>query len=121
MAIAFSDGEHIGKFLQEKNIELETRDPVVAGGFTQVPNCILEDAELSIGAKVVYAMFLRYAWHNDHCFPGQETLAKHIGMSRTRVTEYVGELEKKGFITIKRRGLGKTNLYKIHFTIKKKA
>jgi biotin operon repressor len=120
MAIAH-EGEHIGRLLREKNIELETRDPVVAGGFTQVPNFILENPEVSVGAKVVYAMFLRYAWYNDHCFPGQETLASHIGMSRTRVTEYVGELEKKGLITITRRGLGKTNLYKIHFTVKKKA
>ena len=75
---------------------------------------------VSAGAKVIYAMFLQYAWHNDQCFPGQERLAKDIGMSRSRVTEYIGDLEKASLITIKRRGQGKTNLYKVHFRVKKK-
>jgi len=119
---AFS-GEHIARYLQEKNIELETRDPVVAGGFTQVPNFILEDPNVSIGSKVVYAMFLRYAWHNDHCFPGQDTLAKHLGMSIGRTNQFIKELEAAGLIEIKKRGQGKTNLYKLKFNVtnKKKA
>lgn len=123
MERAFAGGEHIARFLQEKNIELDTRDPVVAGGFTQVPNFILEDPEISIGSKVVYAMFLRYAWHNDHCFPGQDTLAKHLGMSIGRTNQFIKELEAGGLIEIKKRGQGKTNLYKLKFTVtnKKKA
>src|ERR1041384_3849868 len=109
--------EHIGAALRERNIELATNDPVARGGFTQVPNFILKNPELSVGAKVVYAMFLSYAWHNDSCFPGQERLALDMGMSRTRVTEFVGELERTGFISIQRRGLGKTNIYTIHFSV----
>ena len=62
--------EHISQILMERNIELDTLDPVTRGGFTQVPNFILRDGKLSIGAKVTYAMFLSYAWHNEACFPG---------------------------------------------------
>src|SRR5580693_6578757 len=108
---------HIGDVLRERNIELATNDPVVRGGFTQVPNFILKNGNLSLGAKVTYAMFLHYAWHNDSCFPGQERLAEDMGMSRSRVTEFVSELEKSGLITIQRRGLGKTNIYTIHFQV----
>jgi len=111
--------ESIGQLLKEKNIELDTKDPVVRGGFSQVPNFILKDPNLSLGAKVTYAMFLSYAWHNDSCFPGQEKLAADMGMSRSRVAEFISELSKSGLITIKRRGLGKTNIYTIHFTVKK--
>jgi biotin operon repressor len=113
--------EHISNALdeKEKNIELDTKDPVVQGGFTQVPNFILANGELSSGAKVTYAMFLRYAWHNDSCFPGQERLAKDIGVTRPRVTQYVQELEKTGLVTIQRRGQGKTNLYRIHFVVQR--
>ena len=49
--------EHIGAALRERNIELATNDPVARGGFTQVPNFILKNPELSLGAKVTYSMF----------------------------------------------------------------
>ena len=100
-----------------KNIELATTDPIARGGFTQVPNFILKDPNLSVGAKVVYAMFLSYAWHNDSCFPGQERLAADIGMSRSRVTEFISELNRAGLITIQRRGQGKTNIYVVNFQV----
>ena len=110
---------HIGDVLRERNIRLDTNDPVVRGGFTQIPNFILNDPKLSLGAKVTYAKFLQYAWHNDHCFPGQERLAGEIGMSRTRVNEFTKELERLGLIKITRRGQGKTNLYEIKFVVRK--
>ena len=111
--------QHIGEVIQ--NIKLNTDNPVVRGGFTQVPNFILKDPKLSVGAKVAYAMFLSYAWHNDSCFPGQERLADDMGMSRSRITEFIGELERAGLITINRRGQGKTNIYTIHFQVQRNA
>ena len=114
--------QSVGDLIREKNIELDALfDPVTRGGFTQVPNFILENPDLSMGAKVAYSMFLRYAWHNDSCFPGQETLALSMGMSRQRVGEFIGELQNAGLVTVQRRGQGKTNIYKIHFQVKWKA
>src|SRR3954469_18765484 len=108
----------ISEAIKERNILLDTANPVLREGFTQVPNFILRDAGLSVGAKVTYAMFLSYAWHNDSCFPGQDRLADDMGMSRSRVTEFVGELQQAGLVTIARRGQGKTNIYTIHFQVK---
>ena len=85
-----------------------------------VPNFILKDAELSLGAKVTYSMFLHYAWHNDSCFPGQERLAADMGMSQSRVSEFIKELATADLIEITRRGMGKTNLYKIKFVVQKR-
>src|SRR5207249_7037525 len=99
--------QSMGDLIRERNIELDTLDPVSRGGFTQVPNFILKNPNLSVGAKVAYSMFLSYAWHNDSCFPGQERLAEDMGMSRSRVTEFVSELERAGLLTIQRRGQGK--------------
>ncbi len=107
----------IGEIIKEKNLQLDTDNPVLRGGFTQVPNFILRDPKLSIGAKVAYAMFLSYAWHNDSCFPGQERLADDMGVTRVRVTQLIGELVRFGLVTINRRGQGKTNLYTIHFQV----
>src|SRR5579859_3407387 len=105
----------------DRNIELGALDPITRGGFTQLPNFVLKSGTLSLGAKVTYAMFLHYAWHNDQCFPGQDRLAEHMGMSRTRVNEFVKELERAELIEIQRRGQGQTNLYKIKFVVRKKS
>jgi biotin operon repressor len=56
-------------------------------------------------------MLLSYAWHNDFCFPGQETLAKDMGVTDRSVRTYIKELETKGFLTIKQQGQGKPNIY----------
>src|ERR1700692_2125260 len=96
----------IGELI-DRNIELATLDPVARGGFTQVPNFVLRDSTLSLGAKVAYSMFLHFAWNNESCFPGQDRLAQHMGMSVSRVNEYIKELEAGGLIEIKRRGQGK--------------
>jgi len=108
----------IGEIIKEKNLQLDTSNPILRGGFTQVPNFILRDSKLSVGAKVAYAMFLSYAWHNESCFPGQDRLAEDMGMTRPRVTQLISELERIGLVSIQRRGQGKTNLYTIHFQVK---
>ncbi len=114
-----SDSMHIGNITREKNIELDTIDPVVRDGFTQVPNFILRDPSLTLGAKMTYAMFLSYAWNDDYCFPGQERLAKDIGVVERSVRTYLNELKACGLLEVEQRGLGKTNLYTLKFTIKK--
>ena len=110
----------LGEILNERNIILEAPNPVTAEGFTQVPNFILRSATLSMGAKLTYAMFLSYAWHNDLCFPGQEKLAEAIGVSRQSVGTFIRELEREELVRVKRRGLGKTNLYTIRFRAQRK-
>ena len=59
-----------------------------------------------------------YAWHNDFCFPGQDRLAKDIGVSRQSVNTHVKELERKGVISIKRLGQGRANLYELNLKAK---
>ena len=113
--------EHIAAQLASTsaNIQFDRADPISQHGFTQLPNFILRDAKLSAGAKVVYAMFLSYGWHNNFCFPGQETLAADMGLTRPRVTQLIGELERAHLISIERRGQGKTNVYIIHFQVQR--
>ncbi len=103
-----------------KNIFLDGFDPVAAAGFTQVPNVILKSSALSVGAKLTYAMLLSYAWQHDSCFPGQETLAEDMGSGKRSVVRYLDELEREGFVSIKRQGLGKVNIYTLHAKVKPK-
>jgi hypothetical protein len=109
---------HIGDILKERNIEIVGADAATRYGFTQVPNFILTKKELSVGAKLAYAMLLKYAWGDEACFPGQVTLANDMGAAERSVRTYLKELESASLLEIERRGLGKTNLYKLYLTIK---
>jgi Helix-turn-helix domain len=100
----------------DRNIVLKGADVLSAKGFTQVPNHILVSGKLSPGAKLTYAMLLKYAWQNDFCFPGQERLAKDMGVTDRSVRTYLQELETQKFVNIKQRGLGKPNLYELNLT-----
>lgn len=103
-----------------QNIILKGFDPASAAGFTQVPNHILKSKDISVGAKLTYAMLLSYAWYNQSCFPGQETLADDMGVSLRSVTTFTKELQTSGLISVKRTGFNKPNLYTLHVTVPKK-
>ena len=114
--------DHIGQRLNEieQNMKLNTADPIARYGFTQLPNFILRNPEISVGAKTVYALLLSYAWHNNLCFPGQDRLAEDMGLTRPRVTQLLNELQEFELIEIERRGQGKTNFYTVNFVVKRK-
>lgn len=102
------------KEFKDRNLRLRGADIATQRGWTGVPNFILESDKISIGAKLTYAMLLKYARELDECFPGQERLAKDMGSGRRSVIRYITELEDVGLITITRRGQGRPNLYTIH-------
>ena len=114
--------EHISAKLEntKRNIEIVGADLVSLHGFTQVPNFILTNKELSVGAKLYYAMLLKYAREKDYCFPGQQTLAEDMGSSERSVRTYQKELEDAQFLEVTQRGLGKTSLYKLDLTVQRK-
>ncbi len=112
--------DHIGGNLAniQRNIEIVGADNATRLGFTQVPNFILVSKDLSVGAKLVYAMLLKYAWQDDYCFPGQQKLAADMGVTDRSTRTYIKELETAGFLEVEQRGLGKTNLYRLFIKTK---
>jgi helix-turn-helix protein len=114
--------EHIAVQLAhtKRNIEIVGADLITRHGFTQVPNFILTNKDLSVGAKLLYAMILKYDWANDGCFPGQRQLADDMGSAERSVRTYQKELEDAKVLEVKQRGLGQTNLYSLHVAVPKK-
>ena len=89
--------DHIGNRLADRarNIEIVGADPITRHGFTQVPNFVLTKTDISVGAKLAYAMLLKYAWGDQACFPGQVTLAKDMGaVTRIHRHPYFSSIEK---------------------------
>jgi hypothetical protein len=115
--------DHISGRLNEiaRNIEIVGADPATRHGFTMVPNFILTNAALSVGAKLAYAMLLKYAWADNAVYPGQQTLANDMGAGERSVRTYLKELEDAKLLEVTQRGLGKTNLYRLYVVVQKKA
>jgi hypothetical protein len=108
----------LARIQEQQNIVLQGFDPISAGGFTQVPNFLLNDPKISANAKVVYAKLLSYARYNDRVFPGQDTMANDVGMSQPTIARAVKELEDNAWLEIQRRGQGKTNIYILKYRVK---
>lgn len=89
-------------------------DEALAAGFTQIPNQVLRRADLPPGAKLTYMVLLSYAWQKDSCYPGQDRLAADMGVSERSVVTYLKQLQKARLVTVRRRGLGLTNVYVLH-------
>jgi len=99
---------------RDRNLFVRGADIATQRGWTGVPNFILERKELSVGAKLTYAMLLKYARELDACFPGQGRLAQDLGAAERSVRSWLQELEKVELVTVKRRGQGRSNVYTVH-------
>jgi hypothetical protein len=81
-----ADRNHLSHRLGSRGGETAAdADPVTRHGFTQVPNFLLTNKDLSVGAKLTYAMLLKYAWADDAVFPGQKKLADDMGSGERSV------------------------------------
>ena len=104
--------EQLNKVLEKHTIVI--KDPLLRKGFTIVPNLLFLFKGLSHGARLTYVLLLKYAWQEGSCFPGIDRLADELEVERKSVMRYTKELQDRGLVSIKRRGLGKTNVYHIN-------
>lgn len=87
-------------------------DKALGYGFTQIPNFVTRNPNLSMQAKYIYGLLLSYAWQDAECFPGLSKLRHDTGAKVDTLRKYIRELEDFGLLEVKgRRGYQKTNLY----------
>ena len=98
----------ISNTLRFKN---EEKNRWINKGFVMVGNDILCDKAVSAPAKVLYLLLMRRLFQKDFCFPGRDTLADELGLSPRQVDRYLQDLKAAKWISITRRGQGKTNVY----------
>ena len=112
--------ERLGDYIKDRNIILDGADVITQRGFTMVPNHVLISKKISPGAKLAYAMLLKYLHYNDHVFPGQARLAEEMGVSKRSVVNFIKELSEAKFVSVNRRGQGRSNEYTLHLKVKPK-
>lgn len=76
---------------------------------------IMAHPSLSNGAKLTYLTLRFYARDKRECYPNQETVAAILNCSTRALKKYIAELRAVGAITVRRRGLGKGNIYQFPF------
>lgn len=69
---------------------------------------VIQDPDLSLRAKGLYALLCSFADKNRQCFPSIATLAELSGVTRRTIERTLIELEKKTYVTRNGR----------HFTIR---
>lgn len=92
---------------------IDVEDEMLRRGYTSIPNLILGRDDISPGAKLVYIGLLHFAWQKDSCFPGQTRLGMFLGFGERTVRRHMRELEDAGLVVTTRRGLTKTNHYRL--------
>jgi len=81
--------------------------------YTKIPNEIFEKSQLSISARYLYCLLLKFCGKKEWCYPSQKTLGKVAGKSEKRIRAYLEELKEAGLILVRRTGFNKPNTYKV--------
>ncbi len=82
------------------------------GNWTAFGHDVLRCARLPRGPKLLLLTLFSYQ-HDGETFASQETLAAATASSTRSVIRWAQWLVKMGLVGIKRRGLGKSNLYRL--------
>ena len=81
--------------------------------FAPIPERLLLAEDVSDGAVRLWGILDRVA-ARDRLWPGRQYLAGRLGCSTDTVDRRIGELRAGGWLTVRRRGQGRTNLYGLH-------
>ncbi len=97
--------------LQSRFDRVVIQNEILRSGFAAFPYLVMRDKALSLGAKMTYAFLLMYAWQEGSCFPGQQTLAKDLGVSERQLQRYLYELRDTKYVEIERKDRRYNNTY----------
>lgn len=89
-------------------------------GYGSVPKAVMQDQNLSISAKAVYAYFCSFTGSGDSCFPTRKKICFDLGISNDSLSKYLNQLIGNGYLTveqIKEKGRFSHNVYTLPDTI----
>ena len=91
-----------------------------SNGFGIIAKLVMQDRNLSLGAKGVYAYFCSYAGAGNICFPSRKKMCYDLGISQNTLSKYLKELIKSSYVSceqIKENGKFSHNVYTINTQI----
>jgi hypothetical protein len=103
--------QQIGELAKARVDRIIIENEMLRSGFAALPYLVMRDKALSIGARLVYAFLLMYAWQEGSCFKGQRKMAGDIGVSERQLQRYLYELRDHEYIKIERTDKRYNNTY----------
>lgn len=87
--------------------------------FSQTPQALVRNPKIPAQAKALFSQYHTYSAPKElsdepNTFVSQKTVAKDMGWHVNSVYHYQKVLEEAGWITVKHRGLNKSNLIILH-------
>lgn len=82
-------------------------------GFTQIPNAIMLNENISANAKITYATLLFFD-RGRGCWASKEFLSKRIGLSKHLIRKALAELVENKLINITKRHHGLTDIIRVN-------
>lgn len=89
-------------------------------GYGTIPKLVMQDRNLSIGAKGLYSYFCSYTGGGDTCFPSRKKVCFDLCISIDTFGKYLKQLVENGYIKveqIKENGRFSHNVYTLCDTI----
>ena len=106
--------ENIASTLRARLDRIIVENEMLRAGFAALPYLVLRDVRLSVGARLAYAVLLMYAWQEGSCFPGQERMARDMGVSARHLRRFLAELRDAGYVSWRKTMPWGTNTYVLH-------
>lgn len=97
---------------------MDTSTKLFNKGFGIVPRYVLEDAQLSAGARLLFAYLCVLADEDGVCFPSQKYISFKLNMGLNTVKKYLNELKIRGYVNwtqSKVKGEFQPNIYYLVF------
>ena len=89
-------------------------------GFGIIPKMVMQDRDLHINSKAIYAYFCSFAGTGSCCFPTRKKICYDMGISNDTLSKYLKQLTEKGYISCeqkKEHGKFSHNIYTLNSTI----
>lgn len=82
-------------------------------GFTIIQNELLDESQLTISARYLLMVLIRFSGQDESCYPSQAKLAKILNISARQIRNLLSELIRAGLISKKRSGYNQSNTYTV--------
>lgn len=69
-------------------------------GYGLIPKMVMQDKELHITSKAIYAYFCSYTGSGDTCFPSRGRICEDLGIAADTYQKYLGQLVKNGYLAV---------------------
>lgn len=86
-------------------------DSGTTAGYSALPHAVLLDARTKHGHVVTYAVLQLHWRQHGECFASHAVMAEEVKCSERQLQRYLIDLERWGFIVVKRQGRGQSRVY----------